>query len=191
MLDRIRARMFNRGASRAASQPDRIVSALGLKKGARVADLGSGGGYFSLRFASAVGPGGTVYAIDLKLAFLAFVADQARKAGFGNLETVSVPEMAARIPVSSLDLLFCRDVYHHLSDRSAYFQGIANYLRPGGRVAVIDWLPSASRFAGPPAGHRTSPETIIQEMEAAGYSVAERPGFLARQSFIIFRLRKA
>jgi len=189
MFDRFRARMFNRGASRPSSRPAQILSSLALKPGANVADYGSGGGYFALHFAKEVGPQGKIYAIDINPAFLSFIRESAASSGLNNIETVPVPDIESRIPPISLDLIFCRDVYHHLSDRISLFMSLSSYLKPEGRVAIIDWLPDASRFFGPPAGHRTAPEAIIKEMEAAGFQVLERPDFLPRQSFTIFKLR--
>jgi SAM-dependent methyltransferase len=188
MFDRFRARMFNRGASQQSNHPENILSSLALKPGANVADYGSGGGYFALRFARLVGPQGKVYAIDINPAFLAFIRDTAASSGLDNIETVPVADIASRIPAISLDLIFCRDVYHHLSDRISLFMSLSSLLKPAGRVAIIDWLPDASRFLGPPPGHRTAPEAIIKEMEAAGLLVLERPDVLRRQSFTIFKL---
>ena len=187
MFDGIRARMFNRVASHRISQPDRGVASLGLRNGDVVADLGSGGGFFALRFARDVGPDGKVYAIDVNPAFLGFVDRQAISARLANLKTVPVPKMEEMIPGRSLDFIFCRGVYHHLLERTGYFGKMARHLKPGGRVAIIDYLPSAGRFFGPPAGHRTEPGTIISEMDAAGYSLVQRLDFLERQAFIIFR----
>lgn len=189
MFDRFRARMFNGGASRKSGQPEKVLSSLALKPGVHVADYGSGGGYFALRFSNAVGPQGKVYAIDINPAFLAFIKDSADSSGLNNIETVPVADIASRIAPASLDLIFCRDVYHHLSNRISLFMSLSSYLKPTGRVAIIDWLPDASRFAGPPAGHKTAPEAIIKEMDAAGFQVLERPDFLQRQSFTIFKLR--
>ncbi len=183
------ARMFNWSASRPSRQPDRIIATLGIKKGAHVGDLGSGGGYYALRFARETGSEGRVFAIDVNPEFLRFVASNAKKAGLKNITIVAVPEMVACIPAGSLDLLFSRDVYHHLPDRADYFKTLAKFFNPQGRVAIIDWLPGASRFAGPPSGHRTSPVAIVQEMEAAGFSLISRHDFLKGQSFMIFGLR--
>ena len=190
MLDRLRARMFNWGAARHSRHPDRVLAVLGLRTGDRIADWGSGGGYYSLRFAREVGPEGNVFAVDINPAFLGFVRDRAKNAHLENVETVPVPGLASRIPAGSLDLLFCRDVYHHLSDRTSLFRTLAGYLKPAGRVAIIDWLPGISRFSGPPPDHRTAPDTILAEMTAAGYFELECPDFLKGQSFIIFRAPK-
>ena len=178
--------MFNWSASRPSNQPDRILSSLALQIGSNIADYGSGGGYFTLRFARAVGPRGRVFAVDINPSFLSYISDTAAKAGLSNIETVPAPKLANRIQPGSLDLIFSRDVYHHLSNRPAQFSDLARYLKPDGRLAIIDWLPEASRFFGPPAGHRTAPETIIRETQSAGLTVQERHSFLQRQSFFIF-----
>jgi arsenite methyltransferase len=190
MLERLSARMFNWSAARASRQPDRVLAALGLKEGDAVADLGSGGGYFAIRFARAVGPAGTVYAIDINSEYLRFVCERAATAGLKNLQTVHSQELDDRLRKGSLEMLFSRDVYHHLGNRTEYFRRMAAFLKPDGRVAIIDWLPDGMRFGGPPAGHRTAPELIAGEMEDAGFSVVKRLDFLRGQSFTIFGPRK-
>jgi len=190
MLDGLRARMFNWSASRKGSQPDRILSTLALKKGDRVAEIGSGGGYFALRFAAAVGPEGYVYCIDVNRTFLDLVARNAKKAGLSNVVTVDASEMYSKLPKARMDLIFLRSVYHHLEDRAEYFRKVAGLLRPEGRVAIIDYLPEASLMMGPPPGHRTAPETIIAEMRSAGYDVLGKYDFLTTQAFVIFKVRE-
>jgi arsenite methyltransferase len=186
MFDRLQARLFNWGASLSSGHLDHIMSILSLEPGDRIADYGSGGGYYTLLFAEEVGPGGKVFAVDVKPAFLAFIRDQARKAHIDNIETVLVPDIPARIPAGSLDLIFCRDAYHHLSDRTTLFKDLGRYLKPEGRVAIIDWLPDAGHLFGPPAGHRTSPERIHNEMKHAGYFARERLDIVPGHSFSIF-----
>jgi ubiquinone/menaquinone biosynthesis C-methylase UbiE len=189
MMDGLRARMFNWSASRKGSQPDKVLSSLGLKKGENVVEIGSGGGYFALRFASQVGPDGKVYCVDVNQPFLEFVAVSARKAKLSNVVTVVDSDKENKLPKGGIDLVFLRGVYHHLEDRSNYFKTVAQYLKPGGRVAVIDYRPEAHIRMGPPPGHRTAPQTIIAEMQSAGYDVLEKHDFLTNLCFIIFKLR--
>jgi len=191
MLDRLKAWMFNLGASLSSSHLDRILAILGLETGERIADLGSGGGYYTLRFAGEVGPEGKVFAVDINPAYLAFIRNKAKKARFQNVETSLLSDIPSRIPAGSLDLIFCRDAYHHLPDRTALFKDLARYLKPEGRVAIIDWLPSASRLLGPPAGHKTPPEKIHNEMKHAGYYARERLDILPGHSFSIFMKESA
>jgi len=166
------------------------LSELALKEGEKVAEIGSGGGYFALRFAAAVGPSGKVFCIDVNPNFLKFVEKSAKKAGLTNVQTVLSPQMYDTVLKGSIDLVFLRGVYHHLEDRSEYFRKVAVLLSPKGRVAVIDYRPEVHKAFGPPKGHGTAPQIMIAEMQSAGYEVLSKHEFLQTLSFIIFRVRK-
>jgi arsenite methyltransferase len=176
----LRAEMFNRRAS--GGRPDKILWALALKNGQKVADIGSGGGYFTWRFAEAVGPKGKVYAVDTDEKFLDFVMEGAKKKGLKNVERVFIKDGVPAIP-EKIDLVFMRNVYHHLQDRVDYFKKLALILRPDARIAIIDY--SKRRF-----GHYTAKEVIMGEMDKAGYQVSEVFDFLPGQSFAIFSKKK-
>ena len=165
-------------------KPEEVIAALGLKAGDRVADIGSGSGYFTLRLARAVGPSGKVYAVDIDRAMNAELAERARDAGLANVETVDARAEVPMLPEAGVDLLFVSDAYHHIGDQVRYFATAAKALRPGGRLAVIDfdgrgWF---ERFIG----HTTPPETIKKEMQEAGYRLEREFGFLERQAFLVF-----
>src|SRR3990172_3406797 len=163
-------------------QPERVVEALALEPGSRVADLGSGGGYFTFRLARALGPAGRVYAVDVDEGLNAYVAERAEKEGLANIEVVLAEDNDPKLP-EPVDLVFTSDTYHHLEDRTRYFSNAKQYLRPHGRVAIAEW-------GNPPSGflpsHATSAETIRSEMEAAGYRFVEAHDFLERQHFLVF-----
>jgi predicted methyltransferase len=165
-------------------QPERVVAALGIRPGDRVADLGAGGGYFTFRLAEAVGPEGRVFAVDVDPGMAEHLAERAREAGHANVEVVLAAEDDPRLPDGAVDLLFTCNTYHHLGERSAYFERVRDDLAPGGRVAVIE-LNGSGLFDGL-FGHHTSAETIQSEMEAAGYRLVDKPGFLEKQHFLIF-----
>lgn len=165
-------------------QPERVMAALAVAPGTRVADLGAGGGYFTFRFAEAVRPDGVVYAVDVDADMLGYLRDQVRARGLANVEVIAATPDAANLPPASVDLLFTCNTYHHLADRSAYFARLRPALRPGARVAVID-LDGRGWF-GWLFGHATGAETIRAEMEAAGYRLVQQQDFLAHQSFLIF-----
>jgi len=166
-----------------AQQPARVVEALAIAPGARVADLGAGGGYFTTRLADAVGPQGRVYAIDLDPDMLGLLREQA--AGRANVEVIAATPDDPRLPVGGVDLLFSCNTYHHLSDRSAYFRRLAPSLRPGGRIALIDH-DGRGWFGWLLFGHATPAEVMREEMAAAGYRLVQQHDFLARQSFLVF-----
>jgi ubiquinone/menaquinone biosynthesis C-methylase UbiE len=162
-------------------QPERVVAALGLEAGDHVADLGAGGGYFTFRLARAVGPGGRVYAVDVDEGMLEHIRERAQAEGFANVEPVLAVADDSGLPPASTDLVFVSNTWHHLPEPRTYFARLAERLRPGGRVAVVEL-----REGGFPPGHHTAPEAIRADLEAAGYHRVAAYDFLDRQSFQIF-----
>ncbi len=163
-------------------RPDLIIAALELGPGIRLADVGAGRGYFTFRFAKAIGPSGVVFAVEPDRGKAALLSRQAGQA----FPTVRVVEPARDDPSlpGDVDIIFLSLVYHHLSDRPAYFRRAARYLRNGGRVAIVEtrpigWLTRIYR-------HATDPDTITAEMVAAGYELVESYDFLRLQSFLVF-----
>jgi SAM-dependent methyltransferase len=142
-------------------RPDEIVSALDLRRGQRVVDLGSGTGYYTFRLARAVGSDGVVYATDTDPDLLEDLADRAQKAGIANIRPTTAPKNGPGIP-EAVDLLFLSHVYHHLPDHIDYFGRVRRSLLDGGRVAIVERRPGGlmtRRF-----GHSTDPAIIRREM---------------------------
>jgi len=163
---------------------DDVVGALGLGPGARVADLGAGGGYFTFRLAEAVGSAGKVYAVDVDADLQAYIAGEREARGVANVETIRGDMDDPRLP-APVDLLFSSDAYHHIADRPAYFARARRYLRPGGRAAIIDHVPQGF-FTGW-LGHGTAADVIRREMEGAGFRLAREIDLLhPRQIFLVF-----
>ncbi|GIW41938.1 MAG: hypothetical protein KatS3mg076_2515 [Candidatus Binatia bacterium] len=168
-------------------KPEHVLSALGVRPGMAVADLGAGTGYFTVRFAEAVGPEGVVYAVDVDRAVLEYTKERAERAGHRNVRTVLADASDPRLPPASVDLVFVCNTYHHLKNREEYFRGVKNALRPDGILAVVEYRPRGILHRW--FGHGTAPETIRRELEAAGYTlVHEFPALLPRQSFLVFRV---
>jgi 2-polyprenyl-3-methyl-5-hydroxy-6-metoxy-1,4-benzoquinol methylase len=167
----------------AALQVDRVVEALALRPGMRIADLGAGTGVFTVPMAKAVGSEGRVYAIDVDSGLLAIVAEKARANGLPNVETVVAGATDPRIP-EPVDLLFICDTMHHLPNQSSYVQQFAKLLRPGGRVAVIDFAEGHW-----PGGHEQfalTPAQVDGWMQAAGFRRAAQHTFLATNFFHVY-----
>lgn len=121
-MKNLQAKMFNRKASNPKSKPNEIIEALALRQGQNVADIGAGGGYFSLRLANAVGDEGRVYAVDTNPGFLEFIRNSAKEKGLNNVETIPATKDNLPLPERSLDLVSMRNVCHHLPSRVEYFE---------------------------------------------------------------------
>jgi ubiquinone/menaquinone biosynthesis C-methylase UbiE len=180
-----KAKMFNRKASDPRNKPDQILEALELRQGQNVADIGAGGGYFCLRFAEAVGREGKVYAVDTNQGFLEFIKNSAKEKGLNNVKTILVVEDLA-LPERGLDLVFMRNVCHHLTNRVEYFKKLRRFLKQEGRVAIVEYKRAKPLTFRGIFGHYVPRETIIEEMKKAGYRVKQEFDFLPEQSFIIF-----
>jgi ubiquinone/menaquinone biosynthesis C-methylase UbiE len=167
-------------------KPDEIVKALALEPGMTVADLGAGTGYMSRRLADAVGPRGTVFAVDPEPSLVAHLRARAERDGTANLVPVLASADNPRLPTGGVDLVLVLDTYHHVDDRLAYFRDLRRVLRPGGRVAVVDWQKRATPV-GPDLDHRLAREQVVEEMKAAGWALAAEPEFLPYQYFLVFR----
>ena len=166
-------------------KPHAVIQALALKPDAVVADLGAGTGYFAARLANML-PKGTVYAVDLEPDMVKYLGERAKREKLPNLKAVAGRADDARLP-GKVDLVLLVDVYHHIESRERYFRRLAASLKPGGRLAVIDFTLDSPE--GPPKEARIPPERVKKELAAAGYKLLEEHTFLPRQYFLVFRPR--
>lgn len=181
--------MLNREAASPARQPERIVESLQIREGSSIADLGSGGGYFTLKFARKVGRAGTVYAIDTQQNYLDFIRRRAEQEGLENITFVLGTEEGIAEPEAAVDLIFARNMFHHINDPAKYFHHLTRFLKLGGKVAIIDHKPKGGFSFVSLFKHHTSEEIILQEMEKAGYFKLKSFDFLPKQTFIIFGVK--
>jgi SAM-dependent methyltransferase len=164
-------------------KPHEVIQALRLAPDAVVADVGAGTGYFSARLAAML-PKGKVYAVDVEPDMVRHLAERAKREGRGNMQAVQGAPHDTRLP-EKVDLVLFVDVHHHIDERERYFTKLKGSLKPGGRVAIIDFRPDAPM--GPPKRTRVPPDTVRKELAAAGYTLAEEHGFLPNQYFLVFR----
>ena len=177
------AQRFENPARDAWQQPDLVVASLALAPDARVADVGAGTGYFSVRLARAVSQG-RVWAVDVAPTMVRWVLNRARRENIGNLTAVLAAPDDALLP-EPVDLVLVVDTYHHISARTAYFTRLRSALRPHGRVAIVDFRGDSPE--GPPIAMRLAPEVVRAEMAAAGFTLAGSLDTLPRQYMLIFR----
>jgi SAM-dependent methyltransferase len=179
------ARIFDDPARDAWQKPDEVIRALALPPDAVVADIGAGTGYFAVRLARAV-PRGRVYGVDLERDMVTYLAERARREGLPNVTAVEATPADPRLP-GPVDLVLMVDTYHHVDARPAYFRGLQRSLRPGARVAIIDFLPDAPE--GPPRQMRVPAAAVQDELQQAGYGLVATHTFLPYQYFLVFAPR--
>jgi ubiquinone/menaquinone biosynthesis C-methylase UbiE len=179
------AKIFDDPGRDAWQKPEQTIAALGIRPGMVAADLGAGTGYFSSYLSKAVGPGGMVLAIDPEPEMVGYLGRRARKDGLTNVVPVLGLTDEPFLPKGRVDRVLIADTYHHIDDRLEYFGRMREALAPGGRVAVVDFhkrpLP-----VGPPPEHKLSREHVLDEMQKAGWRLAEEKTFLPYQYFLIF-----
>ena len=166
-------------------KPQGVIEQLSIAPGSRVADLGAGGGYFTWHLAKAVGARGMVYAVDINKAALDMIFKEMVARGTPNVRPVHATLNDSRFP-EPVDLVFSCNTYHLMIDRVTYFRSLASSLRPGGRIAIIDFHPRGFLFDL--FDDRIAKEEVRLEMEAAGYRLVNAYDLLDRQHFQIFTL---
>ena len=177
------AKEFDDPSRDAWQKPNEVLDALHLDRTARVADLGAGTGYFSARIARLI-PEGKLFAVDIEPDMLRFLGERAQREHLSFLVPVLASAGSPNLP-EPVDLVLVVDTYHHIDDRLAYFAALRASLRPGGRLAIVDF--KADSPNGPPPEHRISAERVTAELNAAGYSLLATHLFLPRQYFLVFR----
>jgi arsenite methyltransferase len=181
-----RAEMFNKRAANPKFKADQIIETLALKNGQTIVDIGSGGGYFTFKFAKAVGEEGRVYAVDTNQEFLEFIKKEAVKQGLSNIITVLTTSDYPDLPKDAFDYIFMRNMTHHLSNRVEYFKKLKEILKSDGKVVVIEYDGRGGFSFHKIYGHFIPKQTIIYEMKEAGYTTHISYDFLSEQSFTIF-----
>lgn len=177
------AHVFDDPKRDAWQKPHEVIRALALKPDAVVADIGAGTGYFSVRLANML-PKGRVYGVDVAPDMVKYLAERAKREKRENMIAIAAAPDDPRLPEKA-DLVLLVDVYHHVEDRERYFRRLRGSLKPGGRVAIIDFRMDSPE--GPPRAARVPPERVVTELKNAGYSLAQQHGFLPNQYFLVFR----
>lgn len=163
-------------------KPEQVLAMLGIKPGMKIADIGAGTGYFTVRLARhASAP--KVYAVDIESKMIDHIKARSDKEGLNNVVGVVASETSPNLP-EPVDLVLMVNTHHHVPNRVAYFANLLKSLTPSGRVAVIDWKPEAA--GGPPKHFRLTAQQIQREMAQAGYRVLAEHEFLPNQTFQVF-----
>ena len=166
-------------------KPQLLIDALDIKPGQTIADLGAGSGYYSFRIAPLVGPTGKVLAIDIEPAMLDVIAQRASRERIANVATVRASARGPNLAPGSVDLLFMVDVYHELEYPYEVMTEVRSALKPGGRVALIEYRAEDPQVAIKPV-HKMSERQVRRELEVAGFRHVKTVRTLPLQHLIVF-----
>lgn len=170
---------------RAAWQkPDEVVAALGLAAGDVACDVGAGPGVFTLRLARAVGPGGRVHAVDVEPRMIELLRRRAVDAGIENVTPLLAADAASALPPEACDAILVVNTFHHFADRPGTLRRLAARLRPGGRLAIVDFH-ARELPVGPPPEHKASREAFLAAADEAGVVTVAEKTFLPYQYFFL------
>ncbi|WP_263414165.1 class I SAM-dependent methyltransferase [Terriglobus aquaticus] len=163
-------------------QIDRVMNILQLGPGKTVADLGAGGGWFSMLAARRVAPNGMVFAEDINPTFVSGITQRAMREGLRNVKPVLGTPTDPRLPDHSVDAVLMLKVYHEIADTAALLGNLKPALKPGARVGIID-------RNGNGADHGLKQSVVEAEMHAAGYREIEHYTFTkadGQDYFLVF-----
>jgi predicted methyltransferase len=182
------AAFFNRANRDAEERPELLLNALGIPRGATVADLGSGTGYFTWRLAQQVGPEGKVLAIDVQQSMLDLTKAAVAQHKFNNVEYLLATDKDSRLPEKALDLVFIAYAYHEFADPEAMMASVRRSLKPGGRVVVLEYAKESNIAPASPL-HKMSFEEIRREIEPMGFTIDQLLDFLPVQHGVVFTIK--
>jgi len=174
------------GADRSEwQQPDRVMDALGIADGFRVADVGAGGGWFTIRLARRVGPQGVVYAEDIQPEMIVSIEQRVKREDLKNVVTTSGTASDPKLP-KGLNAVLMVDTYPQLREPIAVLTSIASSLAPSGRLGIVDFKPDGAGGPGPDLSERISPDVIKRQAHAAGLKLLSHETFLKYQYLLVF-----
>ena len=165
---------------------DEITAEIGDLKGAVVADIGAGVGYFTWRLAARVGPQGKVYAVDIQQAMLDRLRQNMAERKLANYEAMLGAADDPRLPAGRIDLALLVDVYHEFSQPQAMLRKIRASLTPGGRMVLLEYRKEDPQVPILPA-HKMSVAEVKAEIEPEGFRLEKALENLPRQHILIFR----
>ncbi len=163
-------------------KPAEVIAALSLQPDAKLADIGSATGYFPVRIAKSL-PKSRVYGVDVESSMVDYLNKRAEQEQLTNLSSHLAEFADAKIP-EPVDLILMVNTYHHIESRPAYFAKLKSSLRPGGRIAIIDFTRESKM--GPESMEKIPPEQVEAELKEAGFKLLETHPILPEQFFLVF-----
>lgn len=171
----------------ARQRPKELVAALGLAKGQTVADLGTGVGYLLPYLSEAVGGNGHVLAQDIFPDFLAKARAAAETERLNNVRFILGTTTDPKLPVHCCDLILVLDAYHHFDYPQKMLARIKAAIKPGGRLALVDYYKRAGAMPGGDAiNHiRLDIDDVVREVEAEGFKAVSRKEHIPQSQYLV------
>jgi len=185
--------LLAQNAQQNAADAERLIKALDIHAGSVVGEIGAGDGALTMTMAKAVGSAGRVFSNELNTQRLDEVGKRAANAGITNVTLVEGKEAETNFPDQCCDAIFMRNVYHHFEDPAAMNASLWKALRPGGRLAVMDFGPPPGAESDTPAGrskdghHGITPPTLERELKAAGFEIVSSTEIERRVFMVVAR----
>lgn len=150
----------------AYQKPEKVLEYLGNIEGLTIMDIGAGSGYFSIKLAK---EGAKVIAADVDDSFQEFIRNRIKENNLKNIETRKIPYDSPNLKDEEADIVLIVNTYHHIENRSKYFQKVKKGLNSNGKLIIIDFF-KVEIPVGPPVNHKLSIDEVIKELQKAGYT---------------------
>ena len=154
-------------------KPEQIMDALLIAEGSIVADLGAGGGWFTIKLARRVGPHGLVYAEDIQPQMIEVITRRVKRENLLNVKPLLGTAKNPGLPNNIIDAVLIVDAYHEMEDPVKLLQNVARSLKPQGLIGVADFNRGGGG-PGPAAEDRVDPQAVVKAAEAAGLQLVKR-----------------
>lgn len=166
-------------------RPDHVMDVLGIADGSRVADVGAGGGWFTIRLARRVGPNGLVYAEDIQRQMIDSIERRLQREGLKNIRTVLGTAEDPRLPIGQLDVVLIVDTYQEVETKTVLLERVRDALKPGGRLGIVEFKLEGSG-PGPSIENRVAPSLVIGHAESAGFRLQAQDTSLPYHYLLVF-----
>jgi ubiquinone/menaquinone biosynthesis C-methylase UbiE len=169
-------------------KPEQVMDALYIGEASVVADLGAGGGWFTIRLARRVSQNGTVYAEDIQRLMIEAIERRVQREGLTNVKTVlgTGVDPFPGLPLGTFDAVLIVDAFHEMAEPVVLLRNVARTLKPQGRIGIIDYR-EGDGGPGPASDERVPPSVIAAKAKEAGLTLDREETFLRYQYFLIFR----
>lgn len=163
--------------------PEAVLPAIGVKEGMVIGEIGAGRGRYTVILADAVGEKGHIYANDIDSNDLEYLEYRCERDSIPNISTIVGEESDPLLPVNELDMIFMVNVYHHLSHPVRIMENAKPSLKEGGMLVIMEGVPGRQ---GSFSSHSTARETVISQMEEAGYTFEKVAAELEQSNVYLF-----